>query len=217
MLHSSIGTFSICTSTLVYSATLRSRSVYWSTNNWILFCNVFLALLRLLLMSRPSNVRVFATLGGWQRRRLGTRIVDLVGGDFCGVSLSRVGSLTSFIVGMGVLRRVCWWWTLGVFWIALGDVASVDVDTVGVAVGAFLLVGVFLMIAVKFWSAFACLSFYFSVCSTAACIAVRWSGAAMRVLSTSEIVGTSQCSRYIFAELDMCIFWVDGTQYFLLQ
>ena len=51
---------------------------------------------------------------------------------------------------MVVLRRVRHWWALGVFLITLGDVASVDVDTVGVEVGASLVVGVFLMIAVEF-------------------------------------------------------------------
>ena len=54
----------------------------------------------------------------------------------------RLGSLASCIYGIGVLRRVRRWWTLGVFKINLGDVASVDVDTVGVAVGAYLAFGV---------------------------------------------------------------------------
>ena len=115
MLHYSIGTFSICMLTLVYSATLRSRSVCLFINDRILFRDVFLALLCLLPMSCPSTVRVFATLGGWHRRRLGTRIVELVGGDFCGVSFSLVGLLTSFVVGMGMLRCVRRWCTLGVF------------------------------------------------------------------------------------------------------
>ena len=98
-----------------------------------------------------------------------------------------------------------------------GDVASVDVDIVGVLLGASLTSGVLSMIDVKSCSAFECLSFAFVVCGTAALIAVRISDAAMRVLSASEIVGILQCSGYILAELDMRILWVDGTQYFLLQ
>ena len=98
-----------------------------------------------------------------------------------------------------------------------GDVAYVDVDNVGVVVGASLASFVFSMIAVKSCSAFAFLSFAFAVCGTAAFIAVRILDAAMRVLSASEIVGTLQCSGYILADLDMRIFWVDGTHYFLLR
>ena len=48
--------------------------------------------------------------------------------------------------------------------------------------------------------------FSFTVCGTADFIAVRISGAAMRVLSASERVGTLQCSVYILADLDMRIF-----------
>ena len=73
------------------------------------------------------------------------------------------------------------------------------------------------MTFVKSCSAFACLSFDFLVCGTAALISVRRSDAAMRVLSVSEIVGILQCLGYILAELDMCILWVDGNQYFLLR
>ena len=73
------------------------------------------------------------------------------------------------------------------------------------------------MIAFKSCSAFACLSFAFVVCGTAAFVAVRILDAAMRFLSASEIVGTFQCSGYILAEMDMQNFWVDGTQYFRLR
>ena len=90
-------------------------------------------------------------------------------------------------------------------------------DTVGVVVWAFLASCVFSMITVKSCSSFACLSFVFVVCGTAALISVRRSDAAMRVLSAYEIVGILQCSGYILADLDMCILWVDGTKYFLLQ
>ena len=88
---------------------------------------------------------------------------------------SRLGSLTSCIFGIGVLRRVRHWWIMGVFLIILGDVASVDVDTVGVVVGVSLAYCVFSMIAVKSCCAFACLSFAFVVCyqlgSLTSCIA----------------------------------------------
>ena len=105
---------------------------------------------------------------------------------------------------------------IGVFGITLGDVASVDVDTVCVVVGASLTSCVLSMIAIKSCSAFACLSFSFVVCGTAALISVRRLDDVMRVLSASEIVGILQCSEYILAELDIRILWVDGTQYFML-
>ena len=108
-------------------------------------------------------------------------------------------------------------WMLGVFLINLGDFASVDVDTVGVVIGASLAFGLFSTITIKFCSAFACLSFAFAVCGTDTFISVRRLDASMRVLYASEIVGTLQCSGYILAELDMRIFWVDDTQYFLLR
>ena len=103
------------------------------------------------------------------------------------------------------------------FLIILGDFASVAVDTVGVLVWASLASCVFSMIAVKSCSAFACLSFAFVVCGTATFIAVRRLDAAMRVLSTSEIVGILQCSGYILAELDMRILCVDGTYHAKVQ
>ena len=103
------------------------------------------------------------------------------------------------------------------FFITLGYFASVDVDNVGVVVGVSPTSCVFSMIAVKSCSAFACLSFSFVVCGTAALIDVRRSDAAMRVLSASVMVVILQCSVYILAELDMRILRVDGTRYFLLQ
>ena len=48
------------------------------------------------------------------------------------MSYYRLVLLTSFIADIGVLRRFRCWWMLGVFLITLGDVASVDVDIVGV-------------------------------------------------------------------------------------
>ena len=129
---------------------------------------------------------------------------------------SRLVPLTSCIAGISVLRRVRRWWLM-FFLNHLGDVASVDVDTVGVVVGASLASCIFSMIAVKSCSAFACLSFAFVVCGTSDLISVRISDAAMRVLSDSKIVVIFQCSGYILAELDMRILWVDGTQYFLLR
>ena len=48
---------------------------------------------------------------------------------------SRLGSLTSCIDGIGVLRRVRHWWMMGVFRITLRDVASVAVDTNGIVLG----------------------------------------------------------------------------------
>ena len=101
--------------------------------------------------------------------------------------------------------------------ITLRDVASFDVDTVGLVVGASLTFCVLLIIVVKSCSAFAFHSFAFVVRDTAAFIYVRRLDAAMRVLFASKIVGILQCSGYILAELDMRILWVDGTQYFLLQ
>ena len=101
------------------------------------------------------------------------------------MSYYRLSLLTSFISGIGALRRVRCWWMLDFVLITLGDFASVDVDTVGVVVGASLAFGLFSMIVVKFCSAFSCLSFSFAVCVTADFIAVRRSDAAMRVLSAS--------------------------------
>ena len=63
------------------------------------------------------------------------------------------------------------------FFATLVDVASVDVDTVGVVVGVSLASCVFLMIAVKSCRTFARLSFACIVCGTADLIAVRRSDA----------------------------------------
>ena len=149
MLHSSFVISSIWLSKLVYFSILRSRSLCWLINYWILFRDVFFTLFRLLLMSCPSTVIFFATLGGWHRLQLGTRLVGLVGWDCCWVLFSRLGSLTSYIAVISVLRRVRRWWMIGVFKITLGDFASVYVDTVGVVVGASLTSCVLSMIAVK--------------------------------------------------------------------
>ena len=181
-------------------------------SRWIRFRDATLTLLRLLPMIWPLTVRVFAFRVGCTRWRTGAGSAALRGN-----AAGSRGSSTSRMVGIGVLRLVCRWWTRGVVQTTLGDVASVELvagaaATLGGAASPTLGAGALLIMVVSSsmilaWAIFCC-----AAGGVPFFMALRRSFAARRVRSASEMVGTEQWAGYNVRDPVMRKLRVVGTQ-----